>query len=43
MTRKVDHSGMIRWKKEERLFLSHKLHSEIVALEEIDDGKWSLF
>ena len=43
MTRKVDHSGQIRWKDYERLFLSHTLHGEIVALEEIDDGMWSLF
>jgi hypothetical protein len=25
------------------LFLSHTLHGETVALEEIDDGIWSLF
>jgi len=43
MTRKVDHSGQIRWKDYDRLFLSHTLHGEIVALEEIDDGMWSLF
>jgi transposase InsO family protein len=43
MTRKVDHSGQIRWKNDERLFLSHTLHGEIVALDEIDDGIWSLF
>jgi len=40
--RKVDHSGMIRWKNS-RLFLSHTLHGETVGLEEIDDGIWSLY
>ena len=42
-TRKVDHSGQIRWKDDERLFLSHTIHNEIVGLEEIDDGMWALF
>ncbi len=42
-TRKVDHTGMIRWKNNSRLFLSHTLHGEIVGLEEIDDGVWSLY
>src|SRR6185295_5272052 len=42
-TRKVDHSGMIRWKNNSRLFLSHTLHGEIVGLEEIDEGVWSLY
>ena len=42
-TRKVDHSGMIRWKNNSRLFLSHTLHGETVGLEEIDDGVWSLY
>ena len=41
-TRKVDHTGMIRWKSS-RLFLSHTLHGETVALEEVDDGVWSLY
>jgi len=41
-TRKVDHSGMIRWSGS-RLFLSHTLHGEWVGLEEIDDGVWSLY
>jgi len=43
LTRKVDHSGMIRWKNDARLFLSHTLHGETVGLEEIDDGVWSLY
>jgi len=43
LTRKVDHSGMVRWKNKERLFLSHTLHGETVGLEEIDDGVWSLY
>jgi transposase InsO family protein len=43
LTRKVDHSGMIKWKHSERLFLSHTLHGETVGLEEIDDGVWSLY
>jgi transposase InsO family protein len=41
-TRKVDHTGTIRWKNA-RLFLSHTLHGETVGLEEIDDGVWSLY
>lgn len=41
-TRKVDHTGMIRWKNS-RLYLSHTLHGETVGLEEIDDGIWSLY
>jgi len=40
--RKVDHTGMIRWNND-RLFLSHTLEGEIVGLEEIDDGIWSLY
>lgn len=40
--RKVDDRGMIRWKNE-KLFLSHTLNGEMVGLEEIDDGSWSLF
>ena len=40
--RKVDDRGMIRWKNE-KLFLSHTLSGEIVGLEEIDEGAWSLF
>ena len=43
LTRKVDHSGMIRWKNDARLFLSHTLRGETVRLEEIDDGVWSLY
>ena len=43
LTRKVDHSGMIRWNNDARLFLSHTLHGETVGLEEIDDGVWSLY
>lgn len=43
LTRKVDHSGLIRWKNDARLFLSHTLHGETVGLEEIDDGVWSLY
>jgi transposase InsO family protein len=42
-TRKVDHSGMIRWGNGSRFFLSHTLHGETVGLEEIDDGAWSLY
>jgi len=41
-TRKVDDRGTIRWKND-KLFLSHTLNGEIVGLEEIDDGIWSLF
>lgn len=40
--RKVDHRGTIKWKNE-KLFLSHTLSGEIVGLEEIDDGAWSLY
>ena len=40
--RKVDDRGTIKWKNE-RLFLSHTLCGEMVGLEEIDDGVWSLF
>ena len=40
--REVDDRGTIRWKNE-KLFLSHTLNGEIVGLEEIDDGIWSLF
>lgn len=40
--RKVDDRGTIKWKNE-KLFLSHTLNGELVGLEEIDDGTWSLF
>lgn len=40
--RTLHSAGMIRGKTD-RLFLSHTLHGEIVALDEIDDGMWSLF
>jgi putative transposase len=40
--RKVDDRGMIRWKNE-KLFLSHTLLGEMVGLEEVDDGVWSLY
>jgi putative transposase len=40
--RKVDHRGTIKWRNE-KLFLSHTLSGEIVGLEEIDDGAWSLY
>ena len=40
--RKVDAKGMIRWNNT-RLFLSHTLEHEMVGLEEIDDGIWSLY
>jgi transposase InsO family protein len=40
--RKVDDRGTIKWKNE-KLFLSHTLNGEMVGLEEIDDGIWSLF
>src|ERR1044071_8887401 len=42
-TRRVDRTGLIRWKGNSRLFLSHTLHGETVGLEEIDDGVWPLF
>ncbi|MDP9360778.1 MAG: hypothetical protein M3P29_04925 [Acidobacteriota bacterium] len=34
--------GAIRWKNS-KLFLSHTLLGEMVGLEEIDDGVWSLY
>lgn len=40
--RKVDDRGTIKWKNE-KLFLSHTLNGELVGLEEIDDGTWSLY
>lgn len=40
--RKVDDRGAIRWKNE-KLFLSHTLLGEMVGLEEVDDGVWSLY
>ena len=40
--RKVDDRGTIRWKNE-KLFLSHTLLGEMVGLEEVDDGVWSLY
>jgi transposase InsO family protein len=40
--RRVDDRGTIRWKNE-KLFLSHTLNGELVGLEEIDDGTWSLY
>ena len=40
--RKVDDRGAIRWKNE-KLFLSHTLMGEMVGLEEVDDGVWSLY
>ena len=40
--RKVDDRGTIKWRNE-KLFLSHTLNGEMVALEEIDDGVWSLY
>jgi putative transposase len=40
--RKVDDRGMIRWRNE-KLFLSHTLLGEMVGLEEVDDGIWSLY
>src|SRR6266536_4942834 len=41
-TRKVDHTGMIRWHAE-RVFISHTLEGETIAFEEIDDGIWSVY
>jgi len=41
-TRKVDHTGMIRW-KDERIFISHTLEGETIAFEEIDEGIWSVY
>ena len=41
-TRKVAHNGMMRW-QDDRIFLSKTLAGEWVALEEIDDGIWSLY
>ncbi len=40
--RRVDPNGTIRW-KDKPLFLSHTLGKEVVALEEIADGVWSLY
>jgi len=40
--RKVDDRGAIRWKNE-KLFLSHTLLGEMVGLEEVDDGVWSVY
>lgn len=40
--RKVDDRGAIRWKNE-KLFLSHTLLGEMVGLEEVDNGIWSLY
>ena len=39
--RRVDGSGMIRWHSE-RLFLSHVLIGEYVALEETGDAEWTI-
>lgn len=41
-TRKVEHNGMMRWKKG-RIFTSKTLSGEYVGLEEIDDGVWSVY
>jgi len=41
-TRKVDHTGMIRW-KDERIFISHTLEGETIAFEEVDEGIWSVY
>jgi hypothetical protein len=41
-TRKVDHTGMIRWKNE-RIFISRTLEGETIAFEEIDKGIWSVY
>lgn len=41
-TRKVDHTGMTRWRND-RIFLSHTLEGETIGLEEIDDGIRSLY
>lgn len=40
-TRKIEHNGMMRWKKG-RIFMSKTLRGEYVGLEEIDDGIWSV-
>jgi len=41
INRRVDHTGLIRWKNNSQLFLSHTLHGETIGLEEIDEGVWS--
>lgn len=41
-TRKVSHNGMMRW-KDERIFVSKTLAGEVIALEEVDDGIWSVY
>lgn len=40
--RTISHNGMMRW-KDERIFTSKTLAGEVVGLEEIDDGVWSLY
>lgn len=40
--RTISHNGMMRW-KDERIFTSKTLAGEVVGLEEIDDGIWSLY
>ena len=40
--RTIAHNGMMRW-KDERIFTSKTLAGEVVGLEEIDDGIWSLY
>lgn len=40
--RTVSHNGMMRW-KDKRIFTSKTLAGEVIGLEEIDDGVWSVY
>lgn len=41
-TRSVSQGGLMRW-KDDRIFVSKTLEGETIALEEIDDGIWSVY